>query len=79
MKIMTCKELGGACEMKFHANTFEEMAELSKNHVAKMFKENSQPHLMAANEMRELCKSPEDMKKWFDNKRNEFEALPHNK
>lgn len=30
MKSMICKQLGGACDLEFHANTFEEMAELSK-------------------------------------------------
>ena len=25
MKTMTCKQLGGACEKEFHANTFEEI------------------------------------------------------
>jgi len=30
MKKMTCNQLGGACEKEFTANTFEEMAELSK-------------------------------------------------
>lgn len=32
MKTMTCKQLGGACDKEFHAQTFEEMAELSKQH-----------------------------------------------
>jgi hypothetical protein len=31
MKTMTCKQSGGACNTQFHANSFEEMAELSKN------------------------------------------------
>ena len=37
MKTMTCKQLGGACDLKFHANTFEEIAEMSKNHGTEMF------------------------------------------
>ena len=37
MKTMTCKQLGGGCDKKFHANTFEEMAEISKTHGMKMF------------------------------------------
>ena len=32
MKAMTCKQLGGACEKVFHANSFEEIAEMSKKH-----------------------------------------------
>ncbi|MGS0526510.1 hypothetical protein ACU8V7_16330 [Zobellia nedashkovskayae] len=37
MKTMTCKQLGGACDMEFSANTFEEIADLSKNHGMEMF------------------------------------------
>ena len=37
MKTMTCKQLGGACDKEFHANTFDEMAEMSKTHGMEMF------------------------------------------
>lgn len=36
MKTMTCKQLGGACDKEFSANTFEEIAELSKQHGMEM-------------------------------------------
>ena len=75
MKKMTCKQLGGACNLVFEANTFEEMAELSKQHGMEMYQKGDEAHLKAMNEMRELMKSPEDMKKWFDGKRAEFDAL----
>ena len=31
MKTMTCKDLTGACDLEFHAETFGEIAEMSKN------------------------------------------------
>mgnify|MGYP000622117512 FL=1 len=37
MKTMSCKQLGGACDKKFQANSFEEIAELSKKHGMDMF------------------------------------------
>ena len=76
MKTMTCKQLGGACDKEFHADTFEEIAELSKTHGMEMFQAGDEEHLKAMNEMQELMQSPEAMKEWFDNKRTEFEALP---
>ena len=79
MKTMTCKQLGGACEKELHANTFDEIAHECKNHVAVMFKENNEAHINAANEMKELMKTRGAMEKWFDNKRKEFDSLPHNK
>jgi len=76
MKSMNCKQLGGACEEVFQANTFEEIAALSKQHGTKMFQKNDEAHLKAMAEMQQLMQKPEDMKAWFESKRKEFEALP---
>lgn len=75
---MTCKQLGGACDKTFQANTFEEIAALSKTHGSEMFKKGDKEHLEAMNTMMELMHNPEDMKKWMDNKRQEFENMPEN-
>lgn len=76
MKTMTCKQLGGACDQIFEAETFEEMAEMSKKHGMEMFQKGDVAHLNAMNEMKELMTSPEAMKGWFENKKKEFDALP---
>lgn len=78
MKTMTCKQLGGACDLEFHADTFEEIAEMSKKHGMEMFQKKDEPHLKAMNEMMALKNSPMAMQNWFDGKRNEFNALPDN-
>jgi hypothetical protein len=79
MKTMNCKQLGGACDKEFHANTFEEMAELSKQHGMEMFKQQESAHLAAMQEMQERMKNTEEMNNWFESKRKEFEVLPENK
>jgi len=76
MKTMTCKQLGGACDREFSANSFEEIAEMSKQHGMEMLTQKDEKHLKAMNEMKELMQSPDVMKEWFENKRKEFEALP---
>ena len=76
MKTMNCKQLGGACEKEFHANSFEEIAELSKQHGIEMFEKSDEAHLKAMNGMQELMQKPEAMNDWFENKKKEFEALP---
>ena len=76
---MTCKELGGACDLRFHANTFDEIAGISKNHGTEMYKNGDVEHIKMMKEMMELMKDPEAMKEWFENKRKEFEALPEEK
>ena len=76
MKTMNCKQLGGACDKEFHANSFDEMAELSKQHGKEMFQKNDEVHLKAMNEMQQLMQKPEAMEEWFESKRKEFELLP---
>lgn len=78
MKTMTCKQLGGACDLEFTANTFEEIAELSKNHGMEMFQKQDGAHLKAMEEMQSLMKSPEGMQNWMQSKRNLFDSLPNN-
>ena len=74
---MICKQLGGACDEEFFANTFEEIAELSKKHGMEMLQIGDEAHIHAMNEMRELMKFPGAIDEWFENKRKEFNALPH--
>ena len=78
MKSMTCKQLGGACDLVFQAETFEEMAEMSKKHGMEMFRSDDEPHLEAMKKMRKLMQSPEAMQDWFANKKREFNELPEN-
>ena len=76
MKTMNCKQLGGACDKAFHANSFDEIAEMSKQHGMEMFQNKDEAHLKAMNEIQELMQKPEAMKDWFESKKKEFEALP---
>ena len=62
MKTMTCKQLGGACDKEFEADTFDEIAEMSKAHGMDMFQAKDEDHLKAMGE-------------WFENKRKEFDAI----
>ncbi len=76
MKVMTCKQLGGACDLEFRADTFEEMAELSKKHGMEMHQAQDAAHLEAMEAMRKLMQNPGDMEAWYESRRREFEALP---
>jgi len=76
MKTMTCNQLGGACDIEFHANSFEEIAEMSKKHGMEMFQKQDDAHLKAMNKIQALMKDPGEMEKWFEAKRQEFNNLP---
>ncbi|WP_201356371.1 DUF1059 domain-containing protein [Amphritea japonica] len=73
---MSCIQLGGACELEFKANTFEEIAQLSKQHGMEMFKAQDEAHLAAMEKMQALMQNPDEMTQWFESKRAEFNALP---
>lgn len=78
MKTMTCNQLGGPvnCEERFSAETFEEIAEMSKKHGMKMFQKDDKPHLEAMDKMKEMMQKPGAMQEWFEGKREEFNLLP---
>ena len=75
---MTCRQLGGACDLEFTAETFEEMVELSKNHGMEMFQRGDAAHLDAMNKIKQLMQTPEAMANYFNNKRQQFNDLPDN-
>jgi len=76
MKTMTCKQLGGACDKAFQADTFELMADLSKQHGMAMHKAQDAAHLEAMQKMGELMVDPGAMEKWFAEKKRMFAELP---
>ena len=76
MKTMTCEQLGGACDKVFQANTFDEIADMSKQHGMEMFQSQDAEHLKAMGKIQALMQKPGAMQEWFDAKKNEFDALP---
>ena len=48
--MMTCNELGGACDENFWVETFEEIAEMSKQHGMAMFHQQDAAHIIEAME-----------------------------
>ena len=79
MKTMTCSQLAGACDTAFHAETFQEMGELSRTHAMEMAEKGDQEHIAKMNEMKELMTKPGAVEEWFAKVQNEFDALPDDK
>lgn len=76
MKTMTCKQLGGACDKVFQGESFDEIAQLSKEHGMAMFQQQDEAYLKAMQSMQELIQKPEAMQLWFENKKKAFDELP---
>ncbi len=76
MKTMTCNQLGGACNQTFTAETFEEIAALSKKHGIEMFQKKDMAHLEAMKRMKTLMDKPNAMENWYAEKKQLFNTLP---
>ena len=76
---MTCKQLGGACNQTFSANTFDEIAMMVSKHARQMVAEGEAAHIEAMNDMRNKMTSPEATNAWMDEKKKLFYSLPDDK
>ena len=76
MKSITCKDLGGACDLEFQGSTFEEVEAQSKKHGMEMIQKNDQQHLEAMEEMKDLYSNENEFAKWYQSKKDYFENLP---
>jgi predicted small metal-binding protein len=66
MKTMTCKDLGGACDQRLSANSWDEM-------VQKMSKHVMEKHPDVAKQMEKMHN--EDPKKWGREMKSKFDAV----
>lgn len=78
MKRMLCNQLGGPddCLFAFEGETFQEIAQQSKEHAMKMVAQGDVHHQEKMKEMGErLQRDAEEVQKWFTQKQTEFEQL----
>ena len=67
MKTLTCRELGGTCDQKLSAETWDEMVKTMTNHVM-------QNHPDVAKQMEKMHN--EDPKKWAQQTKPKWDAAP---
>ena len=76
MKTMTCKQMGGACDESFSAETFAEMVELSKQHGMEMFQKGDEAHLKIMADMQAMMQKPGAMEAYMAEKMKLFAEHP---
>ncbi len=69
---MICRELGGACDMEFQAETLDDMAKQSSEHATQV---NDELHNKIMEEMKDT-KGTEAEKQWMEDMQKKFEAAP---
>lgn len=75
MRTISCRELGGACDLQFRGSDFEEVAAQSQKHGQEMQAIGDPPHLAAMAEMMQILESGQ-VESWLKAKIELFELLP---
>jgi predicted small metal-binding protein len=76
MKTMTCKQLGGACELQLHGDTADEIIKAQDNHLKDIVAGGDDAHKAALKDMKGRWKHPLKGMGWYKDTKREFAALP---
>jgi hypothetical protein len=76
MKIMTCKQLGGPCDLAHHGTTADEIIKSQDVHLKEEVAGGDTAHESALKEMKGRWKNPISGMGWYRKTKKEFAALP---
>ena len=76
---MTCRQMGGPCDMTFQGNTGDDVIKAQDAHLKEMTAKGDESHKTAAAEMQGRWKNPIKGMGWYLQTKKAFAALPDNK
>lgn len=76
MKTMTCKQLGGPCDLELRGETADEVIQAQDQHLKDAVAEGDDTHSAARNDMKGRWKRPLSGMKWYKNTKKAFAELP---
>jgi hypothetical protein len=76
MKTMTCKELGGPCDLAHHGHDANEIIKAQDQHLRDAVAAGSSDHQPALGDMKGRWKRPISGMKWYRQVQRDFAALP---
>ena len=75
MKTMTCRQLGGPCDLQFHGSSADEVIKAQDKHLKEMVAGGDETHNGALGEMKGRWKHPLSGMAWYRNAKRDFAAL----
>jgi len=75
-KTMSCKQLGGACDLPLSASTADEVIKAQDKHLREAVASGDTAHEPALKEMKGRWKHPLRGMGWYKATKQEFAALP---
>jgi hypothetical protein len=76
MKTMTCKQLGGVCDLEFHADDSNDIIKAQDRHLREVVAGGDTAHEPALKDMKGRWKRPISGMKWYRQVQRDFDALP---
>ena len=76
MKTMTCKQLGGPCDLQLHGASADEVIKAQDRHLKEMGAGSDETHQGALKEMKGRWKHPVSGMGWYRKAKRDFAALP---
>lgn len=76
MKVMTCRQLGGPCELELHGETADDVIKAQDRHLNEMVATGDAAHEPALKDMKGRWKRPISGMGWYRQVKRDFAALP---
>ncbi len=76
MKTMTCRDLGGPCDLELTGETADEVINGQDQHLKDAVKGGDTAHEAAHREMKGRWKHPKKSLGWYNDTKRAFAALP---
>ncbi|MET3803760.1 putative small metal-binding protein [Nakamurella sp. UYEF19] len=78
MKTMTCKQLGGPCDLSLSASSGDEIIKAQDAHLKEIVASGDTEHQSALNDMKGRWKKPIAGMGWYRQVKRDFKMLPEN-
>ena len=76
MKTMTCRQLGGACDLELSGETADDVINLQDQHLKKIVAAGDTAHDPALKDMKGRWRHPIKGMGWYKDTKKQFAALP---
>ena len=75
-KTMTCRQLGGACDLELHGETADDVIKQQDQHLKDVVDEGDEAHIPARKDMKARWRRPVSGMKWYNATKKAFADLP---
>ena len=76
MKTMTCRDLGGPCDVEHRADTADAIIKVQDRHLRDEVKAGDETHLAARDAMKGRWRHPRNSMAWYSGVKRSYEARP---